>query len=195
MVEMVLENMADQYTEDQILIRRIAKGSDDALADLYARHGSRLYAYALRILGNQALAEDILQDTLLTVWEKAHTYRGKGRVLAWLLRIVHNKCMRTFRSRETVPLEDLNPRSAPQAQPVEGKLIHSERCRLLKAGLEELSVDHRTVLELVFYHQMSLKETARICGVPEGTIKSRLKYAKDSLRGTLSRQGLSLEDL
>jgi RNA polymerase sigma-70 factor, ECF subfamily len=195
MVEMVLENMAERYTEDQILIRRIAKGSDDALADLYTRHGSRLYAYALRILGNPSLAEDILQDTLLTVWEKAHTYRGQGRVLTWLLRIVHNKCMRTFRSRETVPLENINPGTVPQGQPAEGKLIHSERSRLLKDGLEELSVEHRTVLELVFYHQMSLKETARICGIPEGTVKSRLKYAKDSLRGTLSRQGHSLEDL
>ncbi|MBN1266209.1 MAG: sigma-70 family RNA polymerase sigma factor [Anaerolineales bacterium] len=195
MVEMVLENMAERYTEDQQLIHRIAKGSDSALADLYTRFGSRLYAYALRILGNQVLAEDVLQDTLLTVWEKAHSYRGKGRVLAWLLRIVHNKCMRTFRTRETVPLEDINPGADPQAQPVEGKLIHSERSQLLQEGLQELSVEHRTVLELVFYHQMSLKETARICGIPEGTVKSRLKYAKDSLRGTLSRQGLSLEDL
>jgi RNA polymerase sigma-70 factor (ECF subfamily) len=70
-----------------------------------------------------------------------------------------------------------------------------EQSRLLRDGLQRLSLEHRTVLELVFYQGLSLDETARVCGCPVGTVKSRLSYAKNSLRGELSRAGLAAEDI
>ena len=66
---------------------------------------------------------------------------------------------------------------------------------MLRRGLGELSVEHRSVLELVFYQGLSLQETADVCGCPVGTVKSRLSYAKQALRGELARQGLSAEEI
>jgi RNA polymerase sigma-70 factor (ECF subfamily) len=68
-----------------------------AFNHLYERYGQRLYAYALRLTENPALAEDILQECMLIVWRKAATYRERGSVQAWLLGIVRHKCMQLFR--------------------------------------------------------------------------------------------------
>ncbi len=72
-------------------------GDQMAFNHLYERYGQRLYAYALRLTENPALAEDILQECMLIVWRKAATYRERGSVQAWLLGIVRHKCMQLFR--------------------------------------------------------------------------------------------------
>ena len=85
--------------------------------------------------------------------------------------------------------------SLAAAQDIDDRLVSDERRKTLRAGLERLSLEHRTVLELVFYQGMTLKETAKVCQVPVGTVKSRLNYAKAALKGAVSRQGVALEDL
>ena len=173
---------------DLDLVRRIASGDEAALRDLYAAYGQRLYAYALRLACDPALAEDVVQVTLVAVWRSAGRYRGEGRVLAWLLGIVHNLAVKAVR-RHSLPLsaelEDTLP--APGAPPEE--LVQAgERSGWLRQGLEGLSTDHRAVLELVFYQGLSLAEAAQVCGCPTGTIKSRLSYARQYLRGVLTRK-------
>lgn len=81
------EAMAEREYDVELL-RRIAAGEDSALVELYTLHGRRLYAFALRLTGDAARAEDVVQDTLVAVWRTAGRYRGEGRVLAWLLGIV-----------------------------------------------------------------------------------------------------------
>jgi len=179
------------------LIRRIAAGEEDALRSLYAAYGQRLYAYAISRTGDADLAEEVVQDSLVAVWQGSHRFRGEGRVIAWLLGIVHNKALNALRGRLTLPLaetadspsEPLDPAPSPAEQADRG-----EQRRLLQAGLEQLSVEHRTVLALVFYQGLTLEEAAQVSGCPVGTIKSRLAYAKTHLRGALNRAGLSAEE-
>ncbi len=90
-------------TSETDLVRRIASGDEGALGQLYAVYGQRLYAYALRLAGDHALAEDAVQETLVAVWRMAGRYRGEGRVLAWLLGIVHNLALKAVR-RQPLPL-------------------------------------------------------------------------------------------
>lgn len=195
MLEIAIEKMADQHVDDATLLKLISQGDEDALVNLYTRYGKNLYGYALRVVDNREIAEDVLQDSLLTVWQKAKTYRGEGRVKAWLFAIVHHKAVRTFREKESAPLDDSAHDPEYLETRVAEKHISQERKKLLRSGLEELSVEHRTVLELVFYQGMTMKEISQICEIPLGTVKSRLNYAKAALKGFLSRQGVALEDL
>lgn len=175
---------------DLELTQRIAGRDEAALRELYAAYGQRLYAYALRLTGEPALADDVVQDTLVVVWRTAGRYQGRGRLIAWLLGIVHHTASKTWRRRsiflsaeieETLPALSASPEEQAQAD---------ERARLVRQGLQSLSPEQRAVLELVFYQGLSLAEVAQVCRCPLGTVKSRLSYARQRLRGILSQQNL-----
>jgi RNA polymerase sigma-70 factor (ECF subfamily) len=172
--------------QDLDLIRRMVSGDENAMRELYAAYGQRLYTYALRLTNDPATAEDVTQETLVIAWRTAGKFRGEGRLIAWLLGIVHHSAMKALR-HVTQPLEALeetvseaNPSPEEQAQAEEMK-------RWVRQGLGSLSTEHRAVLELVFYQGLTLNEAAEVCRCPLGTVKSRLSYARQRLRGVLSR--------
>ncbi len=192
-----MNRVVSSEERDVELVRRIAAGDDDALRELYAAYGQRLYAYALRVTGDPATADDVLQETLVTAWRDARRFRGEGRVIAWLLGIVHHKALNALRGRPMASLEDDESMTEPPSQDPspDEQAVASEQRGLLAAGLRQLSLEQRTVLELVFYQGLSLAEVAEVCRCPLGTVKSRLAYAKASLRGVLSQKGLSAKDI
>lgn len=175
---------------DGQFIRRIAAREDAALSELYAAYGQRLYAYALRLTGDAAQAEDILQETLIVVWRDARRYRGEGRLIAWLLGIVHHMAVKALR-RRSIPISDEIEESMPSpAESPEAQAQAGQQAQWVRRGLESLNPEQRAVVELVFYQGLSLEEVAEVCGCPLGTVKSRLSYARQHLRGILSRQGM-----
>lgn len=176
-----------QPADDLDLIRRMQAGDDDAVRDLYAQYGQRLYAYALRLTDDPATAEDVTQTTLVTAWRTARTFRAEGRLIAWLLGIVHHTAMKSLRSTPRY-LDDVAEEtvSEDQPSPEEQAQVKDER-RWVRQGIQSLSPEHRAVLELVFYHELSLNETAQVLNIPLGTVKSRLSYARTHLRGVLAR--------
>ena len=176
-----------QPTEDLRLIRRMQAGDDDAVRDLYAQYGQRLYAYALRLTDDPATAEDVTQNTLITAWRTARTFRAEGRLIAWLLGIVHHRAMKALRNR-TNYLGDVAEESIREDQPSpEEQAQAKDERRWIRQGMQSLSPEHRAVLELVFYQELSLNEVALVLDVPLGTVKSRLSYARTHLRGVLTR--------
>ncbi len=182
--------------DDVELVRRMAAGDEEALRALYAAYGQRMYAYAFRLTTDAAVAEEVVQDCLVAAWQGARRFRGEGRVIAWLLGIVHHKALNTMRGRP--PALELPTGSAepPAREPApEEQAVRSERAHLVRAGLGRLSPKHRVVLELVFYQGLTLNEVAQVCRCPLGTVKSRLSYAKEYLHGLLDKEGLSAEDV
>lgn len=172
--------------EDLDLIRRMQAGDDDAVRELYALYGQRLYAYALRLTNDPATAEDVTQNTLVTAWRAARTFRGEGRLIAWLLGIVHHTAMKSLRHIHQ-PLDAMEDTVSENQPTPEDQAEAVETKRWVRQGLNSLSVEHRAVLELVFYQGLSLDEVAKVCNCPLGTVKSRLSYARQHLRGILSR--------
>lgn len=172
--------------QDLDLIRRMTAGEENALRELYATYGQRLYAYAQRLTNDPATAEDVTQETLVIAWQTAGKFRGEGRLIAWLLGIVHHNAMKSLRHaaqpldalEDTVPAGNASPEEHAQAE---------EMKRWVRKGLQDLSTEHRAVLELVFYQGLTLNEVAEVCQCPLGTVKSRLSYARQHLRGVLSR--------
>ena len=176
-----------QPVEDLDIIRRMTAGDDDAMRDLYALYGQRLYAYALRLTNDPATAEDVTQGTLVAAWRSAGAFRGEGRLIAWLLGIVHHTAMKTLRG-ETQSLDDAVEEIASQDQPSpEEQAQTMDERRRVRQGMQSLSAQHRAVLDLIFYQGLSFREAAQVLNVPVGTVKSRLSYARDPLRGVLAR--------
>lgn len=181
------QNAMTQPVDDLDLIRRMQAGDDDAVRDLYAQYGQRLYAYALRLTNDPATAEDVTQNTLVTAWQTARNFRAEGRLIAWLLGIVHHTAMKAIRNR-TNYLNDVAEEiiREDQPSPEEQAQVKDER-RWVRQGMQSLSPEHRAVLELIFYQELTLNEVAQVLDVPLGTVKSRLSYARTHLRGVLAR--------
>ncbi|MGY3337436.1 RNA polymerase sigma-70 factor (ECF subfamily) [Streptomyces filamentosus] len=164
--------------DDRELLARHVAGDPDAFGELVRRHRDRLWAVALRTLGDREEAADAVQDALLSAFRAAHTFRGQSAVTTWLHRITVNACLDRIRktaSRRTSPVDDtarfeqlLEPHESAEA-PAEREDLH----RQLLAALATLAPDQRAALVLVDMQGYPVAEVARILGVPTGTVKSR----------------------
>lgn len=195
-MELVLTHAMAKGDPNRALIQRMAAGDQDALRALYAAYSRRVYAYAMRLTNNRAVAEEVLQDCLLAAWQGARRFRGESRVITWLLGIAHRQALNATR-RKRLPSGGLD-QAATLADGATGPEAHTEgaeRRRLLQAALGQLSQEHRSALELVFYQELSLAEAAEVMGCPLGTVKSRLSYAKTYLRRALAQAGMQAEDV
>jgi RNA polymerase sigma-70 factor, ECF subfamily len=159
---------ADEVRDDAALLRAHLAGDRHAFGELVQRHRDRLWAVALRTMGDREDAADALQDALLSAYRAAERFRGDSAVTTWLHRIVVNACLdriRRQRARPTVPLPEVDTTVAP-APDRETRLD-------VEAALGQLPVEQRSALILVDVQGYAVAEAAQILGVAEGTIKSR----------------------
>lgn len=169
---------ASEELSDQDLLARHVAGDPDAFGELVRRHRDRLWAVALRTLGDREEAADAVQDALVSAFRAAHTFRGQSAVTTWLHRITVNACLdraRKAASRRTSPVDDterleqlLEPHESAEA-PAERQDLHRE----LLAALGKLPEDQRAALVLVDMQGYPVAEAARVLDVPTGTVKSR----------------------
>ncbi|MFF3642939.1 RNA polymerase sigma factor SigM [Streptomyces sp. NPDC002564] len=163
---------------DQDLLAAHVGGDKDAFGELVRRHRDRLWAVALRTLGDREEAADAVQDALVSAYRAAHTFRGQSAVTTWLHRITVNACLdraRKAASRKTSPIDDterleqlLDPEESAEA-PVERGDLHRE----LVEALGTLPHDQRAALVLVDMQGYPVAEAAQVLDVPTGTVKSR----------------------
>jgi RNA polymerase sigma-70 factor, ECF subfamily len=167
---------------DEMLIRRIAVGNQLAMRSLFARHQTPLYRWLLRIVRNETLAEDLLSEVFLDVWQKAGTFEARSSVSTWLMAIARYKALSARRRRTDAPLDEETAATiADPADDPETVLLKKNRGELLRRSLASLSPEHGEVIDLVYYHEKSVKETAEIVGVAEATVKTRMFYARKKL--------------
>ncbi|MEO8229272.1 MAG: sigma-70 family RNA polymerase sigma factor [Chloroflexota bacterium] len=175
---------------DRATLDRIAAGEDGAIEILYERYKSMAYALAVRITGDAALAEDVLQDAFVGAWRNAARYeQGRGSVKTWLLSIVHHRAIdATRRRRPTTELPDsdaLTPTSLtlPDVWPeIAGRLDRDA----IVAALGTLSDVQREALELGYFGGLTQQEIAERTGTPLGTVKSRMRLGLLAMRRALS---------
>ncbi|MEV3873125.1 RNA polymerase sigma factor SigM [Streptomyces sp. NPDC049906] len=177
--------------EDQDLLARHVDGDPNAFGELVRRHRDRLWAVALRTLGDREEAADAVQDALISAYRAAGAFRGQAAVTTWLHRITVNACLDRVRkatSRRTSPVEDterlehlLEPHEPADAPAERGDLQ-----RQLAAALDTLPPDQRAALVLVDMQGYSVTEAARVLEVPPGTVKSRCSRGRAKLLPLLS---------
>ncbi|MFY1677854.1 MULTISPECIES: RNA polymerase sigma factor SigM [unclassified Streptomyces] len=176
----------DESAADRELLARHVSGDTTAFGELVRRHRDRLWAVALRTLGDREEASDAVQDALLSAYRAAHTYRGQAAVTTWLHRITVNACLDRVRkaaSRKTAPVDDTE-RLESVLEPSESAAAPAERHdlqRQLRAALATLAPDQRAALVLVDMQGYPVAEAARILDVPIGTVKSRCARGRAKL--------------
>lgn len=165
---------------DAQLLSRIADQDRGAFRLLFERHSDRIYRFALTLTRNPHLAEEVLQETMMTVWKAAGRFKGRSKVTTWLLGIAKNQARNLFRKEERGRrLPEMPDRHGDASGKIEMS-VHVER------ALDTLPEGQREVLHFVFYENLSVRETAELLGLPEGTVKSRMYHARKNLAKELA---------
>jgi RNA polymerase sigma-70 factor (ECF subfamily) len=168
---------AERLLDDNVLLEELRKGSSEAVEALFDRFHGKIYGLAMSILKNESDAEEATQDVFLTVFQKAHTFKGNSALYSWIYRICVN-----FREdgMHTSPIEDWS-------KEVERKMLDKELGKVIKKFTEDLSEKYRVVFVLSDVEGLSNEETAQILGLTVPAVKSRLHRARLYLREKLDR--------
>jgi RNA polymerase sigma-70 factor (ECF subfamily) len=182
---------------DNCLLARVAKQDREALAEVFARFQRPLFRYLFHLLGQKEMAEDVLQEVMLVVWQKAHTFHGTGQAASWIFSIAHHQAYKALRRNASVPLIELEAAAelADEALDPEADLLWQATREEIAQALACLTPEHREVLELAFFQDFACKEIAAIVGIPQGTVKSRLSYARRAMKVALFQLGWEAEQV
>ena len=176
------------HLSDEALVALVARGDEDALAELYDRVSRVAYGLALRVLRDERHAEDAVQEAFLQVWRSAATFRAeRAKASTWILTLVHRRAVDLVRReerRQADPLTDDSAAGEAPEQTEEAAWLRFERERV-QSALRQLPDVQREALELAYYGGFSQSELADRLGVPLGTIKSRMFAGLARLRELL----------
>ena len=175
------------FDEDKDLLDRLADNDEIAFRSLVERHIDRAYAIALRILGNAADAEDVVQDTMLKVWtHRGRWQHGRAKFSTWLYRVISNRCIDLRRKPRTENV-DAVPEVA-DAQPDASSVIErNEVSNLLEVAMQRLPEQQRLAVILSYHENMSNGEIAEVMDTTVAAVESLLKRGRQQLRELLRR--------
>jgi RNA polymerase sigma-70 factor (ECF subfamily) len=164
------------HLSDEAVVALAARSDDVAFAELYDRYGRVAFGLALRILRDETLAEDAVQEAFLAIWRGAARFiPERGKASTWILTLVHRRAVDLVRRehrRRAEPLEDREPAAAESsAEDVAWLRLERER---VQAALKQLTDPQREAIELAYYGGFTQAELAERLGLPLGTIKSRM---------------------
>ncbi len=171
--------------DNKAIISRLQQADPKAISDLYEAYGSALFSIALRIVGSQQLAEQVLQDTFIKVWRNSSSYdASKGRLFTWLLNIARNTAIdatRTAYYQQYSRTEDIT--TSTYKLYTEPMLIDTLDIHQVAARLED---KYHCLIDLVYFQGYGQQEAADIVGIPLGTLKTRLRQAISLMRRTFN---------
>ena len=176
------------HTEDRALIEAFQAGDDFAFVSLYNRYKGPIYAYCVKMLLDQDLAQDVMQETFLRIYENRDRLLNTRSFKAWASTIARNQCLNHFRrSHRQVQLDDVGPLPDTEGGPPTSlaALEKSEQIALVNAFLGRLKPDYREVLILREYQNLSYEEIAAVTRSTISAVKSRLFKARRKLASFL----------
>jgi RNA polymerase sigma-70 factor (ECF subfamily) len=179
---------------DEELLALIADGQSEALEVLYERYGRLVFSLARRILTDRESAEEVVQDTFVTIWRQADRYRPlKGRPYSWMVRIARNRAIDELRRMDSKNRRQkaagVVAETAPDpALKVTADSRFADLQRIVSEALASLPDPQREVVELSYFRGWSQAEISRRTGLPLGTVKTRMRLALDKLRRNLGSE-------
>jgi RNA polymerase sigma-70 factor, ECF subfamily len=178
--------MSDSNTPDAFLAERVANRDQSALEALFLQHGGAVKAMALRVLRDEALAEDVVQDTFVGFWNAPENYdSGRGSLRTFLLTIAHRRAVDMVRSEVARARREEKPPDADHYD-VADEVWTRNLSELVRKALDELAEGEREAISLAYFGGLSYVEVARRLGEPEGTVKSRIRSGMKKLAVSLS---------
>lgn len=165
---------------DRELMARVAKEDEMAFRQLYERFSDRVFRYALTLLRNRHLAEEIAQETMIAVWNGAARFAGRSKVSTWIFGIARNRSFDLLRKEKRGERLPDTPMVSPDPSTT---ILRQER---VSEAMGRLPEDQREVVFLTFYEGLTYREISHILEIPEGTVKSRMYHAKRKLAEALA---------
>jgi len=180
---------------DRELVVRLQRRDPQALGELYDRYGRVVFSVILRVVRDGAIAEDLVQETFLRVWNRVQGfYAEKGAIAPWLLAVARNRAIDYLRSvagreRNTLEFEETDHPSL--FVDMEHEILTSDKARVIKAAMNKLNANQREVIELAYFEGLSQSEMAERMGQPLGTVKTWVRTALKNLRDELGAAAVS----
>ncbi|CAN7417445.1 sigma-70 family RNA polymerase sigma factor [Phenylobacterium sp. LjRoot225] len=172
---------------DARLIARIAEGEPRAFEELYRLYQPRLTRFLSGLLRRPHLIEEVLDDTLLRVWDRPDAYNGASKVSTWIFAIAYRKALKVLK-RCDEPVDDAEAADRPTGEPgPEAEFGRRQAREALLQAMAELSLEQKTVVELCYFHEMGYREIADIMGCPVDTVKTRMFHARRRMKASLAR--------
>lgn len=181
----------DDANSDAGLVARVCRGDGPALEALYDRYGRPCFGLARRILADETLAQDVVQEVFLTLWRDASRFdASRGAFATWLLSMTHHKAVDVVRREENLrkrrtAAEELEVRESLEPQ-VHDEVWSSFRRERVREALKSLPESQRLVLEMSYFGGYTQREIAGLVGMPLGTVKTRMLAGMRRLRSQLS---------
>jgi RNA polymerase sigma-70 factor (ECF subfamily) len=196
--------MGEALHRETMLVERLKRGEEDAFEELVRRHSARLIGLARRILGDEDLARDAVQDAFLNAFRALDGFNGDARLGSWLHRIVVNAALAKLRQRRRRPESFLSdefsgeshadsgdpkaPLAAGESEAADDSLARRQQSKLVRDCIARMTESHRTVLTLRYIEEYDTLQTARILGIAPNTVKTRLMRARDALRAYIEHE-------
>ena len=175
---------------DRELVERVARGDRAAVRLLFMRHHARVYRFAARQTGSDMMADDIANEVFLELWRQAPAFEGRSEVSTWLLGIARFKALSALRRKKEEWIGDDDAAAIPDtADTPEVAVMKDDKATALRGMVNALPEEHRTVIDLAYYHAKSVTEIAGILSIPVATVKTRMFYARKKLGEALKAAG------
>ena len=181
----------DHAQSDEALLDRLASKDGQALKLLFVRHSARVFRFIQRTVRNEAVAEELTNEVFLDVWRQAGQFARQSSASTWILSMARNKAISSLRRRREQQMpEESEYEQEDEAPGPEDTVLVDNKAHVLRRCLAVLSVEHREVIDLVYYHDKGVEEVAVIIGIPVGTVKTRLFNARKRLSEAARKAGL-----
>lgn len=175
---------------DRALVDRVAKGDRAAVRLLFMRHHARVYRFVARQTGSEMMADDIANEVFLELWRQAPGFEGRSEVSTWLLGIARFKALSVLRKKKEQWIDDDDAAQVPDsADTPEVVTMKQDKGAALRGFVDALPEEHRTVIDLAYYHGQSVTEIGEVLGIPVATVKTRMFYARKKLGEALKAAG------
>ena len=168
---------------DRALVDRVAKGDRAAVRLLFMRHHARVYRFVARQTGSEMMADDIANEVFLELWRQAPGFEGRSEVSTWLLGIARFKALSLLRKKKEDWIDDEAAAAVPDGADT------PEVVTMKEDKADALPEEHRTVIDLAYYHGQSVAEIGEVLGIPVATVKTRMFYARKKLGEALKAAG------
>jgi len=175
---------------DRDLVARVALGDRAAVRLLFMRHHARVYRFVVRQTGSDSMADDIANEVFLELWKQAKAFEGRSEVTTWLLGIARFKALSQLRRRREDAIDEETAAEVPDsADSPEVSAMKEDKGAAIRRMVDALPEEHRSVVDLAYYHGRSVTEIGEILSIPVATVKTRMFYARRKLGEALKAAG------
>jgi len=176
---------------DAILLQRIGHGDRNAFAQLFKELQQPLFCYLMKLLRDRDATEEVLNETMLEVWRQAARFEGRSLATTWIFSIAHNLAVSRLRKRRDIALDEEQAMMIEDESPTADIGVEKKDVsRLVERLMNKLSAEHREILHLAYWQELSVLQIADMLQLPPSTVKTRMFYARLRLKALLKPHGI-----